>query len=121
MASAAPPVSLPDEATLLRAVESAVRAPSVYNSQPWRWRADAAIGIDLFADRDRHLITIDADGRDLLVSAQTGSGKTVAYGLAFAPTLPSRTLSLTTRCSGQRSWRPVCPATNQAPTTRCVP
>ena len=25
--------------------------------------------------------------RDLLVSAQTGSGKTVAYGLAFAPTL----------------------------------
>ncbi|MBC7800028.1 MAG: DEAD/DEAH box helicase, partial [Gemmatimonadaceae bacterium] len=29
----------------------------------------------------------DALGRDLLVSAQTGSGKTVAYGLAFAPTL----------------------------------
>jgi ATP-dependent RNA helicase DeaD len=28
-----------------------------------------------------------AEARDLLVSAQTGSGKTVAYGLAFAPTL----------------------------------
>ena len=28
-----------------------------------------------------------AAGRDLLVSAQTGSGKTVAYGLAFAPDL----------------------------------
>jgi ATP-dependent RNA helicase DeaD len=27
------------------------------------------------------------DGRDLLVSAQTGSGKTVAYGLALASTL----------------------------------
>jgi ATP-dependent RNA helicase DeaD len=26
----------------------------------------------------------DAAGRDLLVSAQTGSGKTVAYGLAIA-------------------------------------
>ena len=26
----------------------------------------------------------DAAGRDLLVSAQTGSGKTVAYGLALA-------------------------------------
>jgi ATP-dependent RNA helicase DeaD len=28
-----------------------------------------------------------AEARDLLVSAQTGSGKTVAYGLAMAPTL----------------------------------
>src|SRR5665213_1047912 len=28
-----------------------------------------------------------ADGRDLLVSAQTGSGKTVAYGIAIAETL----------------------------------
>ncbi|HZC97059.1 MAG TPA: DEAD/DEAH box helicase, partial [Bradyrhizobium sp.] len=28
-----------------------------------------------------------ADGRDLLVSAQTGSGKTVAYGLAIAKNL----------------------------------
>jgi ATP-dependent RNA helicase DeaD len=29
----------------------------------------------------------DAEDRDLLVSAQTGSGKTVAYGLAFATTI----------------------------------
>ena len=29
----------------------------------------------------------DAVGKDLLVSAQTGSGKTVAFGLALAPTL----------------------------------
>ncbi|MBN9554827.1 MAG: DEAD/DEAH box helicase [Alphaproteobacteria bacterium] len=29
----------------------------------------------------------DAEGRDLLVSAQTGSGKTIAYGLAVADTL----------------------------------
>ncbi|WP_230530928.1 DEAD/DEAH box helicase [Microvirga roseola] len=29
----------------------------------------------------------EAEGRDLLVSAQTGSGKTVAYGLAMASTL----------------------------------
>ena len=29
----------------------------------------------------------EADGADLLVSAQTGSGKTVAFGIAIAPTL----------------------------------
>ena len=29
----------------------------------------------------------DAQGRDLLVSAQTGSGKTVAFGIAAAPDL----------------------------------
>src|SRR6195952_4904810 len=29
----------------------------------------------------------EVEGRDLVVSAQTGSGKTVAYGLALAPTL----------------------------------
>ena len=33
-------------------------------------------------------------GADLLVSAQTGSGKTVAYGLAFAPTLLGDALTL---------------------------
>ncbi|WP_340314745.1 DEAD/DEAH box helicase [Rhizorhabdus argentea] len=33
------------------------------------------------------VITPEASGRDLLVSAQTGSGKTVAYGLAIAETL----------------------------------
>ena len=33
------------------------------------------------------VLTDAAAGRDLLVSAQTGSGKTVAFGLAIAPTL----------------------------------
>ncbi len=33
------------------------------------------------------VLNASADERDLLVSAQTGSGKTVAYGLAFATTL----------------------------------
>src|SRR5258706_2358803 len=33
------------------------------------------------------VLASDAGERDLLVSAQTGSGKTVAFGLALAPTL----------------------------------
>src|SRR4051794_21086724 len=33
------------------------------------------------------VLVAEAEGRDLLVSAQTGSGKTVAFGLAIAPTL----------------------------------
>jgi ATP-dependent RNA helicase DeaD len=33
------------------------------------------------------VLEADAEGRDLVVSAQTGSGKTVAFGLAIAPQL----------------------------------
>ncbi|HEX4272698.1 MAG TPA: DEAD/DEAH box helicase, partial [Rhizomicrobium sp.] len=33
------------------------------------------------------VVAEDAEGRDLLVSAQTGSGKTIAFGLALADTL----------------------------------
>jgi ATP-dependent RNA helicase DeaD len=33
------------------------------------------------------VLQAETAGRDLLVSAQTGSGKTVAFGLAFAPTI----------------------------------
>jgi ATP-dependent RNA helicase DeaD len=33
------------------------------------------------------ILAPETEGRDLLVSAQTGSGKTVAYGLAMAPSL----------------------------------
>jgi nitroreductase len=62
------PTAHPDEATWRRALMAAVRAPSIYNSQPWRWRASATEAVDLFADPDRHLIAIDLDRRDLLLS-----------------------------------------------------
>jgi hypothetical protein len=54
---------------LAEAVEHALRAPSVHNTQPWRWRIDNADGVvELYADRGRHLSATDPEGRDLLIS-----------------------------------------------------
>jgi hypothetical protein len=47
--------------------EMACRAPSVHNSQPWRWRADGD-RLDLFADYRRQLVYADPARRDLQVS-----------------------------------------------------
>ncbi|MFC4944978.1 Acg family FMN-binding oxidoreductase [Pseudonocardia sp. GCM10023141] len=49
------------------AVARALRAPSVHNTQPWRWRIDPA-AIELHADWDRHLAATDPDRRDLVIS-----------------------------------------------------
>jgi nitroreductase len=52
---------------LVAAVQDALRAPSVHNSQPWHWRT----GVDevqLFADPQRHLAATDPDRRDLVLS-----------------------------------------------------
>ena len=52
---------------LLSALQRAQRAPSVHNTQPWRWRI-AGGAVELHADRNRHLIGTDPDRRDLLIS-----------------------------------------------------
>lgn len=52
---------------LRRAVEEALRAPSVHNTQPWRWRVADDV-VELYADRARHLSATDPDRRDLLIS-----------------------------------------------------
>ena len=46
-----------------------------------------ARGYETLTSVQTAVIEADAKGRDLLVSAQTGSGKTVAFGLAMADTL----------------------------------
>ncbi|HEX4430045.1 MAG TPA: hypothetical protein VHZ96_12335 [Frankiaceae bacterium] len=48
-------------------VTVAAVAPSVYNTQPWRFRTDGYV-IDLFADRGRQLHYMDAPGRLLALS-----------------------------------------------------
>ncbi|MCH9667780.1 MAG: nitroreductase [Actinomycetia bacterium] len=59
--------SLPDAATLERALDLAARAPSVQNSQPWRWRVGRD-GLDLYVDWSRQLGDTDSDRRDVLLS-----------------------------------------------------
>ncbi|WFE29753.1 nitroreductase family protein [Solwaraspora sp. WMMD791] len=59
----------PTDDDLLACVGAAVAAPSLHNSQPWRFRLiDHAGGVDLFADRHRQLEVIDPSGRELLIS-----------------------------------------------------
>lgn len=56
-----------DRRTVRSAVELATRAPSVHNSQPWRWRLGDS-SVHLYADLQRWLPVTDADGRDMLIS-----------------------------------------------------
>jgi nitroreductase len=54
-------------ADLSGAVTDALRAPSVHNTQPWRWRIRPG-AVELYADEDRHLDVTDPDRRDLVLS-----------------------------------------------------
>jgi hypothetical protein len=49
------------------AIEQAIRAPSVHNTQPWRWRIGPDT-VELYADWTRHLPWTDPDRRDLVLS-----------------------------------------------------
>jgi nitroreductase len=54
-------------ADLVTALRHALQAPSVHNTQPWRWRLGDDT-VQLHADRGRHLVATDPDGRDLVLS-----------------------------------------------------
>ena len=54
----------------------------------------AAKGYETLTPVQQAVLAEDLAGRDLLVSAQTGSGKTVAFGLAIAPELLSGDLAV---------------------------
>jgi hypothetical protein len=55
-------------AELLReTVDKAARAPSILNTQPWRWRIHDDL-LELLADRRRQVTAIDPDGRLLTLS-----------------------------------------------------
>ena len=57
------------------------------NAHPALAGALAAQGYDVPTPVQAAVLAPEVSAADLLVSAQTGSGKTVAFGLAIAPTL----------------------------------
>ncbi|MEV5837605.1 hypothetical protein [Nocardia sp. NPDC052112] len=65
--SPSPVQSVPDHPTVLAAMRLAGRAPSVHNTQPWRWVFDG-VGLHLYRDDDRLLTSTDPLGRQLVIS-----------------------------------------------------
>ncbi|MEU2122738.1 Acg family FMN-binding oxidoreductase [Nocardia niwae] len=63
----APARSVPEHRDLLAALRLASRAPSVHNTQPWRWVFDGT-RLHLYTDADRLLPSTDPHGRQLVIS-----------------------------------------------------
>src|SRR5262245_17662432 len=55
-------MSSTDTDALRSAAEAALRAPSILNTQPWRWHVTAD-ALELYADPDRQLPVVDPDHR----------------------------------------------------------
>src|SRR5689334_19556058 len=53
--------------TFRRAVVRATLAPSIHNTQPWRFVLRPGV-VDVYADRDRQLLVLDPAGRQLHLS-----------------------------------------------------
>ncbi|MEU1995748.1 hypothetical protein ABZ511_14960 [Nocardia gamkensis] len=63
----APGLPVPDHRVMLAALRLATRAPSVHNTQPWRWIFDGT-RLHLYTDADRLLPSTDPHGRQLVIS-----------------------------------------------------
>ena len=61
------PDTMVDAEVIKSAVQLACRAPSLHNSQPWRWVADGG-SLKLFLDRDRVVHSTDRSGREAIIS-----------------------------------------------------
>jgi nitroreductase len=56
-----------DTNVITTAIELACRAPSLHNSQPWRWVASST-SVDLFVDPQRKVTSTDKSGREAIIS-----------------------------------------------------
>jgi hypothetical protein len=59
--------TIPEPGVIRNAVMLASRAPSLHNSQPWRWVAEGGL-LHLFADRRRLMHATDSSGREMILS-----------------------------------------------------
>jgi hypothetical protein len=60
--------SMTDGEIVRYVVARAVWAPSVHNTQPWRFTADGGPRVSLHADAERRLAVADPDGREMMIS-----------------------------------------------------
>jgi len=67
---------------LRRIVDHARRAPSVHNTQPWRWQVSGS-SLELWADRERALPVSDPLGRNLVISCGAALHHTVVAAAAL--------------------------------------
>ncbi|KIA62486.1 Acg family FMN-binding oxidoreductase [Nocardia vulneris] len=67
VSDASPETFVPDRPTITAAVRQAGRAPSVHNTQPWRWVFDGT-RLHLYRDNERLLTSTDPHGRQLVIS-----------------------------------------------------
>jgi len=74
--------SAPNLHTVQEILLAACRAPSIHNTQPWRWQYDGRV-LDLHADWSRQLRHGDPDGRDLEISC----GATLHHAVTAARAL----------------------------------
>lgn len=74
--------------TVRQIVTLGCRAPSVHNTQPWRWRI-AGNRVELRVDRSRQLQVSDPDGRTLMMSCGAGLHhvQVAAAGLGWTPSV----------------------------------
>ena len=86
--TAAVPRQAPTTIPFREIVELACRAPSVHNTQPWRWRA-AGSRLRLYADLSRQLHHADPDARNLVLScgAALHHAQVAAEGLGWKVTV----------------------------------
>ena len=77
-AAVLPTLSLPVRARTRWALQVAQLAPSIHNSQPWRWHLgvpdDDASAVELRVDASRHLPALDPDGRQQEISCGCALG-----------------------------------------------